>query len=690
MLLFPSSVVMFESVFQKLRFYEKLHGKSDGECFDPRKSSQEDAMTSQLIPHAPARSLWAEAADATPEPDATSAYCRSLARECNLKFIEESSAPVLAFGDRPPAPMRLLTSRMALPLKNSPAPAALNAALFSPLHLVTLTLSLGADAGNVALMTRQGLIDAIGRTYGGSLVKRAAFGLKARQPHFSAATGAELWQLATLAAAAGLALGVAIVSLRDAVVAAGAILSLAFLLAVLIRFAAALHLLSGRAQYSSDKCSSDKCSGGAEQVAPCCDADDPTLPAYSVLVPVHREERVLPTLVAALKRLEYPKEKLDIKIIVEAGDHATIAAAQALDLGADGIDLIIAPQGGPQTKPKALNYALAFATGEHLVIYDAEDQPDPKQLLKAAARFRAASHKMACLQAALIFHNHQENWLAKQFTIEYASLFDGILPMLGARRLPLPLGGTSNHFRVDALKAVGGWDPHNVTEDADLGMRLYRAGYVAETLDSTTYEEAACQLGNWIRQRTRWLKGWMQTYLVHMRRPVQLFKELGPGGFLAFQGYFAGIIVSALAHPWFHLLLLRDIISGALFEASLTPLQAPFWIIAGFNFFFGYASSLSLGWLAVRKRGMTRLASQVLFIPLYWLLVSVAAYRALHQLIKAPFYWEKTEHGLSALTTLRLDAGGRRHRRPRRRAACPPIPESHAAASSESPRRRAG
>ena len=110
--------------------------------------------------------------------------------------------------------------------------------------------------------------------------------------------------------------------------------------------------------------------------------------------------------------------------------------------------MLVVPDGKPRTKPRALNYALQFATGDYLVIYDAEDRPDPDQLRKAAGRFRDAPREVVCLQARLTFDNASENWLSKQFAIEYASLFAGILPMLDAARLPLPLGGTSNHFRT--------------------------------------------------------------------------------------------------------------------------------------------------------------------------------------------------------------------------------------------------
>ena len=310
-------------------------------------------------------------------------------------------------------------------------------------------------------------------------------------------------------------------------------------------------------------------------------------------------------------------------------------------------EILVVPDGAPRTKPRALNYALQFATGDYLVIYDAEDRPDPDQLRKAAGRFRDAPREVVCLQARLTFDNASENWLSKQFTIEYASLFAGILPMLDAARLPLPLGGTSNHFRTSTLRKIGAWDPHNVTEDADLGIRLYRRGFRAEVLDSTTYEEAACQPGNWLRQRTRWLKGWVQTYGVHMRQPFRLARELGLGGFLAFQGHFAGIIISALVHPFSYALILHDAASGLIFQPPETTFGHQLWVIAVFNLIAGYAASLALGYFALRGNRVRRLVPQLIFIPVYWILISAAAYRAVYQLIKAPHYWEKTEHGLT-------------------------------------------
>jgi glycosyltransferase XagB len=309
--------------------------------------------------------------------------------------------------------------------------------------------------------------------------------------------------------------------------------------------------------------------------------------------------------------------------------------------------LIIVPNRAPQTKPKALNYALQFALGDLAVIYDAEDRPEPDQLRKAATAFRNASPEVVCLQARLDYFNAKENWLSRQFTIEYATLFRGLLPLLDRFGLPLPLGGTSNHFRIEVLRTLGGWDPYNVTEDADLGMRLHRAGFRAKMLDSTTYEEACCQLPAWLKQRTRWLKGWMQTFGVHMRRPRATLRETGLWGFIAFQAYFAGIIVSSLAHPIFYAFFAFDAASGVLFEPAATPGGELLLLIALINFGGGYTVNFALGLASLRGCRHRNLWAYTLFIPVYWLCVSAAAYRAVWQLFRAPFYWEKTEHGVS-------------------------------------------
>ncbi len=310
------------------------------------------------------------------------------------------------------------------------------------------------------------------------------------------------------------------------------------------------------------------------------------------------------------------------------------------------------PEAAPRTKPKALNFALQFARGEFVVIYDAEDRPCPQQLREALAAFHAGPPNLACVQARLNFYNASENWLTRQFAIEYAALFDGLLPAMQRLGLPMPLGGTSNHFRISALRWLGAWDAHNVTEDADLGMRLARRGYVCRMLESTTLEEATCRFGPWLRQRTRWLKGFMQTYLVHMRRPLRLWRELGTARFLGFNIVIGGLVFSALVHPLVYLFAAAEALQGSLLNLPHGPLGAPIWLLALFNGALGYLASMGLALLALRWRNGrmgARLAPHVLFLPAYWLLISLAAYRALWQLVTAPFHWEKTEHGVSAL-----------------------------------------
>ncbi len=304
---------------------------------------------------------------------------------------------------------------------------------------------------------------------------------------------------------------------------------------------------------------------------------DAELPVYSVLVPLYREAHMLPQIVHALTHLDWPAAKLDIKLILEAVDLETIAAARALHLPGN-VEIVVVPELHPRTKPKALNYALPLARGEYLVIYDAEDRPDRDQLRRAFAAFRRGPPNLACVQGALNIYNASDNWLTRQFALEYCALFDALLPALNKLRLPIPLGGTSNHFRMAALKWLMAWDPFNVTEDADLGMRLARSGYRCAMLPSTTYEEAPRHLMSWLRQRTRWLKGYLQTWLVHMRSPRRLWRELGPLGFLGFQTVVGGTILSALVHPWIYVLAGIDLAQGSLLARPETLLGWPFWL----------------------------------------------------------------------------------------------------------------
>ena len=307
-------------------------------------------------------------------------------------------------------------------------------------------------------------------------------------------------------------------------------------------------------------------------------------------------------------------------------------------------EVIEVPRGTPQTKPRALNYALQFCRGSLLTIYDAEDIPEPNQLRDVALEFSRSDGKLACLQAQLTFYNSHENWLTRQFTAEYATLFGLILPALAALKLPLPLGGTSNHFRIHILRKIGGWDPYNVTEDADLGLRLSRLGFRTGVVDSLTREEASTQFLNWLRQRARWIKGFMQTWLVHMRHPLRTTRELGVAGFWTLQSFTAGIFVSALFHPPLIALTLWYLVLGSPHGSFLlTVLNC----LSLELFVLGYGVTMLAGIKALRRQGVKGWWFTIATMPVYWLLISIAAWLALWQFIFSPFQWNKTEHGLS-------------------------------------------
>ncbi|HEY0634586.1 MAG TPA: glycosyltransferase family 2 protein [Gammaproteobacteria bacterium] len=382
----------------------------------------------------------------------------------------------------------------------------------------------------------------------------------------------------------------------------------------------------------------------SEEVAALSDAE---LPTYTVLVPMYKEPEVLPIITDALRRLDYPLSKLDIKLILEDDDAQTVEAAKKL--GLEGIfEIIRVPASLPRTKPKACNYALQFARGELITIYDAEDRPEPDQLKKAVVAFRKATPNTAVIQARLNYFNAEENWLTRMFTLEYSLWFDFYLPALDALNIPIPLGGTSNHFKMHVLREVQAWDPYNVTEDADLGVRFTQRNYHVGVVNSTTYEEATSHVGSWIRQRSRWLKGYMQTYLVHMRRPLRLYKKLGHVGFWGFQFFIGGTIVSVLLAPWlFAMFGLWLVTRSHDLDFIFPPLVL---YISLFNLLLGNGFLVYLSSLSVFKRQLYRLIPYALSTPIYWLLMSWASYKALWQLVHNPFYWEKTQHGVTRYT----------------------------------------
>lgn len=359
-------------------------------------------------------------------------------------------------------------------------------------------------------------------------------------------------------------------------------------------------------------------------------------PVYTVLCPLYREDNVAPDLVAALDRIDYPREALDIKLLLEGDDPDTIAAALA---AADGphIEVVIMPAAAPRTKPKALNAGLARARGEYVVVYDAEDRPHPQQLRAALAAFEEGGEKLACVQAPLVIDNVDASWIARQFAAEYAIQFSEILPLLARLGLPLPLGGSSNHFRIDPLREAGGWDPFNVTEDADLGYRLARNGYRSGVIAPPTWEEAPVSFRAWLNQRTRWIKGHIQTWLVLMRNPFRVASEMGLAAFAAMQLMLAGGIVAAFVH-------------GPLACVVLIAALSPYDLLAPPDFILalcGYSVALFAALTASALSGNLSHARAALTMPLYWPLAFLAAVRALLEFVFWPHHWSKTAHGVS-------------------------------------------
>ena len=372
--------------------------------------------------------------------------------------------------------------------------------------------------------------------------------------------------------------------------------------------------------------------------------EDRWLPVYSIAVALHREARVVPQLIAALDALDYPRGKLDIKLVIEQDDHATRLAIEALHLPAI-YETVIAPAGWPRTKPRALNIALPLVRGEFLVVFDAEDAPAPGQLREAAERFLRAPRELACLQARLAIDNIEDSWLTRLFAIEYAVLFDVLNPGLAGLGLPLPLGGSSNHFRTAVLREVRGWDAWNVTEDADLGLRLARFGYRVGILPSSTQEEAPARLDAWLTQRRRWSKGWMQTFVTLTRDPRRLVFELGALNSLALALKMTGLVIAPPLWPFFAWLVVHDLRAGLPSPSSALPLiETVLWMSACL---FGAASILWLALLGMKRRKLLGLWPYLPLLFIYYLLTSAAAWLALYDLILQPYHWHKTEHGLA-------------------------------------------
>jgi glycosyltransferase XagB len=537
-------------------------------------------------------------------------YDMDLARRCDPEVL-------LADGW---FPVRLGADRVVVATCEPPTPGMLDA----------VHLALGDElVVELRSTTPLDIERAVTEAFRADLIQRATAGLRTRRPEHSAATGLSGPQRAAMILGVLAVIAVSVVSWTFALSGVVLFANIVFLGAIGFKLVCVVAGIGTRFVI-------------AAAPVPRTDRD---LPVYTVLVPAYREANVIANLIENLAALDYPEEKLEVLVLLEADDEETIAAARAARPPAT-VRLVVVPDAEPKTKPKACNVGLFLARGELLVIYDAEDRPEPDQLRKAVGAFREAGEKTVCVQARLRYWNAGANLLTRMFGLEYGYWFGAMLPGLDRLGLPIPLGGTSNHFRVSALRDLGGWDPHNVTEDADLGLRAAVEGYRVGVIDSETDEEACSEIRPWIRQRTRWIKGYMQTALVHTRHPLKLVRDVGVVNALGFLLLIAGTPLTFLLAP----LLWVGTATWYAFGEPRLPLvnSGVFWLIALIDLIAGNVIMILLNMVAaVRDRGW-RWAPFAVLNPLYWILHSWASWRALIQLIRNPFYWEKTPHGLDA------------------------------------------
>lgn len=552
-------------------------------------------------------------------------------------FAQVAACLGLAYGDRvDPARLLIRDNQIELLLTAKRQRAVLHQELDQPpiqliaddallLEAMQARLKQSPDmAKRLRVVSRRNLRQALIMRGANPLAIKARDRLSQDHPDFTARRVLNRWQAIVLGATIFMTPIFVFFSPEIGMLLAHIIFSLFFLACVWLRFSAAREAYSPALPRLQD-------SIGAE------------LPTYSVLVALYREAEIIPELLASLGRLEWPTSKLDLKLVCEADDKETLAAIRRETL-APNVEILHVPNIGPRTKPKALTYALSVSSGDVVAIYDAEDRPHPKQLLEAWQRFSREGDDLGCVQAPLIITNGRRRLLARMFAFEYAALFRGILPFLSRRNLVLPLGGTSNHFRREALEKVGAWDPFNVTEDADLGIRLMRMGYRCSTISYPTFEDAPLTTKVWVKQRTRWFKGWLQTWLVHMRDPLRLWRELGTGSFLIVQILFAGMVLSAMFHPFLLIAMFRigtELINGG---GAATTQRSLLFVVDSINMSCGYAAFLVLGSATLLRREKKRLWQVVMATPIYWLFMSFAAWRSAFQLYTNPFLWEKTPH----------------------------------------------
>lgn|GEM_PF-1512820 len=385
-----------------------------------------------------------------------------------------------------------------------------------------------------------------------------------------------------------------------------------------------------------------------------------TYPVYSILLPLYNEANILEMLIRNIDAINYPRDKLQVLLVVEVDDDATIKKASSLILPGY-FQIVKVPKSFPRTKAKACNYALRYVYGKYVAVWDAEDKPSADQLHEVLEAFRSGGEDLVCVQARLSYYNAHENILAQMFTIEYSILFDYMLPAFSEHRLPIPLGGSSNHLKTAFLKGVGGWDSFNVTEDAEMGIRIAAMGKRVMVINNYTYEESPLNVRDWMKQRVRWLKGHLYTYLFYMRSPIDTFCKLGKAGFAAFN-YALGISgIGLMLAPI--LIMLMIILQFKMLRCPEIFIELT-WYFSMLNLILGigilvYSASIVCERLSdqlFRRRsgGMWCKLILISLFPLYFILHSIAAFLALIELIKRPYYWHKTHHGISSICHLNM------------------------------------
>lgn len=361
------------------------------------------------------------------------------------------------------------------------------------------------------------------------------------------------------------------------------------------------------------------------------------LPKYCVLLPMRNEPvPVVKALIDNMQKLNYPKDKLDIVMLVDIDDEY-LEDIKKLKIP-NHFRILSSEATFPFTKPKVCNLGLITTDAEFVTVYDAEDAPDPDQLLKVLYKFE--DPKVSCVQCRLHYNNKKHNWLSKFFNLEYLTWFSttivGLSKVQGEGAV-IPLGGTSQHLKVKELVEIGGWDAVNVTEDCDLGLRLSRLGKTTVISDSHTNEIAVKELKHWIPQRTRWQMGFMVTYINHCKDIVNLYKELGFYRFMHFMFSIAGNFINPLITPLLFIIWFRSYFLGYGGETFLNTL--PHITLIG-----NLILIISIHLISSIKFQKGKFWYMSFLQPVYYLLQVITVHRAVYKLITAPYKWEKTAH----------------------------------------------